>query len=298
MTHAIVTGATGFIGMHFVRELLARGNRVTAFCLNNDPGISRLPPETGIVCEMLNLPQADTFYHLAWASASGPGRADALTQSENAGLTLQALEAAYRLGCKRFIALGTVYERLVGQILEANRFKGPDFYVLTKDYAHKMANQLAYKLGIGFVWCTICHPIGRSIKPEQLMAGVVSALKAKKSPPLGPCTALYDIVAVEDVARGLAMLGEADNLANREYYIGSGKPKPLREWLEEARRVLGAETPLGFGEKPDDGLRFEEGWFDISALQTDTGYAPQISFAEAVRNVAGEKEIPLDFGGG
>jgi nucleoside-diphosphate-sugar epimerase len=291
MTHAIVTGATGFIGLHLVSELLERGNRVTAFCLKNDPGISRLPPEAGIVCDMQNLPQADMFYHLAWASASGPGRADAVTQSQNAGLTLQALEAAHMLGCKRFIALGTVYERLAGQIMEANRFKGPDFYVLTKAYAHKMANRLAFKLGIDFAWCAICHPIGRHIKPEQLMAGVIAALKAKKSPPLGPCTAIFDIVAVEDVARGLALLGEADNLAHREYYIGSGKPKPLRAWLEEARQALGAETPLGFGEKPDDGLRFEEGWFDISALQADTGYTPQISFAEAVRNVAEETTI-------
>jgi nucleoside-diphosphate-sugar epimerase len=286
MTHAIVTGATGFIGAHLVRELIGRGARVTAFCLRGDPAIGRLPPEAGVACDMQNLPQADTFYHLAWAGASGPGRADAVAQSRNAALTLEALAAAHRLGCKRFIALGTAYERLAGQIVAAGRFTGPDFYVLTKDYAHKMASQLAHKLGIGFAWCTICHPIGRMAKPEQLMATVLAALMAKKSPPLGPCTAPYDIVAVEDVARGLALLGEAAGLTRRAYYIGSGKPRPLRAWLEEARRVLEAETPLGFGEQPDDGLRFEESWFDIADLRQDTGYAPQVGFAEAVRNVA------------
>jgi nucleoside-diphosphate-sugar epimerase len=118
------------------------------------------------------------------------------------------------------------------------------------------------------------------------MACVIASLQAKKSPPLGPCTALYDIVAVEDVAYGLALIGEAAGLKHREYYIGSGKPKPLRAWLAEARQALGAQAPLGFGAKEDDGLRFEEGWFDIAPLQEDTGYAPRVSFAEAVRNVA------------
>jgi nucleoside-diphosphate-sugar epimerase len=289
MKSAIVTGATGFIGMRLTQELLARGRSVTAFCLKNDPALGRLPPETRVVCDLRNLPKADVCYHLAWAGASGPGRADALAQSGNAALTLNALKAAHDAGCKRFVALGTIYERLAGQIMAAGRFMGPDFYVLSKDYAHKTANQLAHKLGIGFAWCTVCHPIGRNIKPEQLMASVIAALLAKKSPPLGPCATLYDIVAVGDVARALALLGEAAELKRREYYIGSGAPKPLRAWLMEARRALKAETPLGFGEKADDGLRFEKSWFDISPLQEDTGYAPRVSFAEAVRNVAGDK---------
>jgi nucleoside-diphosphate-sugar epimerase len=287
MKHAIVTGATGFIGAHLVQELLARGCRVTALCLEGDPATGRLPPEAAIAYGMRELPQADTFYHLAWGAASGPGRGDALLQAGNAALALEALEAASRTGCKRFIALGTVYERLAGQIAEAGRFTGPDFYVLTKDYAHKMASQLAHKLGIGFAWCTICHPIGRMVKPEQLMASAVASLIANKSPPLGPCATLYDIVAVEDVAYGLALLGEAAELFHRKHYIGSGAPKPLRAWLEEARRALKAEALLGFGEKPDDGLRFCAEWFDITAMREDTGYAPRVGFAEAVRNMAG-----------
>jgi nucleoside-diphosphate-sugar epimerase len=286
MKSAIVSGATGFIGTHLVRELVGRGVRVSAFCLKNDPALGRLPPETRVVCDLSNLPEADVFYHLAWAGASGPGRADALAQCENAALTLNALMAAHGAGCKRFVALGTIYERLAGQILEAGRFMGPDFYVLAKDYAHKTACQLAHKLGIGFAWCTVCHPIGRGVKRAQLMASAIAGLLAKKSPPLGPCATLYDIVAVEDIARGLALLGEAAELKRREYYIGSGGPKPLRAWLEEARQALKAETPLGFGEKADDGLRFKKSWFDISPLQEETGYAPQTSFAEAVRNVA------------
>ncbi len=151
-----------------------------------------------------------------------------------------------------------------------------------------MAGQLAYKLEMEFAWCTICHPIGRMMKRDQMMAIVADGLLAGKSPAIGPALTFYDVVAVEDVALGLRLLGEAEKnaLSRREYYIGSGTPKLLREWLEEARDALGVNTPLGIGKRADDGLRFDKSWFDISALREDTGYAPRMSFAEAVANAA------------
>lgn len=286
MHHAIVTGATGFAGIHLVAELLGQGAQVTALCRENSPNRGRLPPQAAISGSMETLPQADIFYHLAWESASGPGRGDAPIQARNAEMTLDALLTAHRLGCKRFIALGTIYERLAERIASSGCFSGSDFYILSKRYAHLMADQLAHKLGIEFVWCTICHPVGRLIKPDQMMAFVASSLLSGKKPALGPALTAYDIVAVEDVARGLRLLGQSGPLLRREYYIGSGTPKPLYQWLEEARRILCAQTPLGIGERPDDGLRFDESWFDISPLAAETGYAPQTGFAKAVTNMA------------
>lgn len=288
MSHAIVTGATGFIGVHLVSELLAHGIQVSALCLPNDPYQSRLPSAVPIFTDMESLPKADIFYHLAWESASGPGRGDAPLQIRNAELTQKALIKARELTCRRFVALGTVYERLAPQILSSGQYSGPDFYLLSKAYAHAVAAQLAYKLDIEFVWCTICHPIGRMIKPDQMMAYVISSLMAGTSPPLGPAQTPYDIVSVRDVALGLRLLGQAGPLAGREYYIGSGGARPLCEWLGLARQLLGVKTPLGLSQRPDDGLRFEPDWFDISPLTADTGYLPQISFAEAVADVAND----------
>ncbi|MDR2939420.1 MAG: NAD(P)-dependent oxidoreductase [Clostridiales bacterium] len=286
MTHAIVTGASGFIGFYLTRRLLASGIQVTALCREKSRNINRLPGQVNIIYDLNDLPKADIFYHLAWGGASGPGRADPNKQIKNVGLTIKALEKSYQIGCKRFIALGTIYEKLAHQIKASKKFSGPDFYVLSKEYAHNMACQLSNKLGAEFIWCTICHPIGGLMKPEQLMASVISSLLLGKSPQLGPALSSYDIVAVEDIALGLYLLGETKSLFHDEYYIGSGAPKALYKWLEEARNILGVETPLGIGRRPDDGLMFEEGWFDISLIQEDTGYLPEVDFSEAVSNVA------------
>ena len=286
MKSAIVTGATGFIGAHLVDELVAKNVNVTALCRYGSANLGRLPGSVDIVYDPLLLPKADVFYHLAWDGASGAGRADAGLQAGNAQMTLDTLIAAERKGCDRFIGLGTVYENFADRIKTSADCGGADFYILSKEYAHSCADQLAKKLGIGFIWCTVCHPIGRYIKPEQMMAFFISSMLKGSKPSFGPASTLFDIVAVEDVARGLYALGERENLSKRCYYIGSGAPKPLSAWLYETRKILGASTPIGIGERSDDGLRFEEQWFDIKPIMDDAGYKPTVSLTESVNNVA------------
>jgi len=283
---AIITGATGFVGVHLVEELQSHNVDVTALCREGSQNMDRLPPGVETAYHLDDLPSADVFYHLAWEGASGIGRGDATLQARNAELTLHSLLAAHRLRCSRFVALGTIYENFASQIKASATSGSADFYILSKEYAHSMANQLAYKVDMDFVWCKICHPIGRFIKPEQMMAFVISSLLAGVKPSFGPALTSYDIIAVEDVAQGLYLVGCCESLTKWEYYIGSGFPQPLYKWLEETRNILDVNVPIGIGEKPDDRLQFDENWFDIMPLATETGYAPTVSFARAVDNVA------------
>ena len=282
---AIITGATGFVGVHLVEELQSHNVDVTALCREGSQNMDRLPPDVETTYYLDDLPLADVFYHLAWEGASGIGRGDATLQACNAELTLHSLLAAHRLRCSRFVALGTIYENFAPQIKASATSGSADFYILSKEYAHSMANQLAYKVDLEFVWCKICHPIGRFIKPEQMIAFVISNLLAGTKPSFGPALIPYDIVAVEDVAHGLYLVGCCDQLTKREYYIGSGSPKPLYRWLEDVRNVLGVDVPISIGEKPDDGLQFDESWFDITPLTMDTGYKPVVDLSDAVNHV-------------
>lgn len=284
MKTAIVTGATGFVGIHLITELLANDVDVVALCRRESSNISRLPANVKVVYDITALRRADVFYHLAWNGASWPGRADAMLQARNTEMTLNLLTVAQGLCCGKFVALGTVYEQFAQRVRDIGRTSGSDFYLLSKDYAHTTAKRLAFELKMDFVWCTVCHPIGRYIKPEQLMAYVIKGLVCGEKTELGPAATPYDIIAVEDLAFGLYLLGE--EAVCGDYFVGSGKPRLLREYLEEAQRVLGVQTKLGIGERPDDGLRFDESWFDITKIATDTGYLPRMDFAQAVKNVA------------
>ena len=282
MKTAVVTGASGFIGTHLVKILLKKKMCVTAFCRKNSLNLNRLPKEVSVIFDwddFNKFPKPDVFYHLAWDAPSGPGRADAILQSESITATITALQNA---APAKFIALGTVYERFAEKVINSCEFSTPNFYILAKHAAHKLSSQLAYKLNCDYIWSQVCHPIGPFIKPEQLMAYTVSSLLSGNVPSFGSATTIFDIIAVEDVAYGLYLLGK-NKLPRREYYIGSGNPRPLRTYLEETRRILGVDTPLLFDQRPDDGLVFDESWFDISQLTEDTGFIPRLSFEQVVR---------------
>lgn len=287
MRTSIITGATGFIGTHLVSELLSQQVDVTVLVRDcKQSGVGK--NVKSICCDMdaysaLAVKEADVFYHLAWEGATGAGRGDERLQIKNAGRTVEALKAAKRMGCKRFIAVGTVYENLVPRITSNPMCGQADFYLLSKQYAHNMCAKLAQKIEIEFVWATIFHPIGRYIKPEQMMAYAIKGLLDGNPPTFGPAQEPYDITAVENIARGLYLLGEKE-LSQTDYYIGSGKPKRMLEYLLDAKSIIGTSTELKLGARPDDGLRFSFEWYDIEPLVRDTGYTPIVSFEDAVLN--------------
>lgn len=290
MKSAIVTGATGFIGTHLCSELLKNDIKVTGLARKDSRNMKRLQDVNLVWCGMdeydsFDGEKADTFYHLAWEGATGTGRDDEELQIKNTARTIKALKAAKRLGCRRFVALGTVYEKLVPQILTDPQHRKPDFYLLSKQSAHYICMKLAEKLDIEFVWATIYQPIGRYIKKEQVMTYAITGLLNGEPPEFGPAMEPCDITAVEDIAYGLRLLGSCE-LTRKEYYVGSGSPMLMKEYLKRARKVLGVDTELKIGVRPDDGLRFSFEWFDISPIKKDTGYSVHVSFEQAVVNVA------------
>ena len=187
MKSAIVTGATGFIGTHLCSELLKNNIKVTGLARKDSGNIKRLQDVNLVWCGMDDYDsfegeKADTFYHLAWEGATGIGRDDEELQVKNITRTMKALKAAKRSGCRRFVALGTVYENLVPQILMESRHRKPDFYLLSKQSSHHICTKLAEKLGIEFVWATIFQPIGRYIKKEQVMTYAIASLLSVEPP--------------------------------------------------------------------------------------------------------------------
>lgn len=290
MKSAIVTGATGFIGTHLCSELLKNNIKVTGLARKDSGKIKRLQDVNLVWCGMDDYDsfegeKADTFYHLAWEGATGIGRDDEELQTKNIARTMKALKAAKRLGCRRFVALGTVYENLVPQILTDSQHRKPDFYLLAKQSSHHICMKLSEKLDIEFVWATIFQPIGRYIKKEQVMTYAIASLLSGEPPEFGPAMEPYDITAVEDIAYGLRLLGEC-RLTRKEYYIGSDSPMLMKEYLKRARKVLGVDTELKIGARADDGLRFSYDWYDISPIKKDTGYSIHVGFEQAVVNVA------------
>ena len=90
MKKVVVTGANGFVGYWLIRELCKNDIKVTAIIKDTNENISMLSEfkdvdivycdlsELGTLTDKIAEKDYDAFYHLAWVSAGGAGRADRL----------------------------------------------------------------------------------------------------------------------------------------------------------------------------------------------------------------------------
>ena len=109
MERVIVTGATSMIGEALIEECLKHGISVCAVIRKDTARKDRLPqdPHLELVeCsleELAALPEKvtgsfDTFYHIAWGYTGAARNKSTRLQSKNIDYTLDAVEAAAKLG--------------------------------------------------------------------------------------------------------------------------------------------------------------------------------------------------------
>lgn len=293
---AVVTGAAGFIGYHLIKILQEKGIFVVALCRMDSAHNKRLEQFENIKIieldasqylqykEILKKYNPDVFFHLSWEGTTGEKRGDYTVQLKNIRNTCDAYMCAAEIGCKKFVATGTVYEELMNQILKNSEFSALSYYIMAKKFAYESIFQQAKKVGLDWTWCMFCQPIGRFIKMNQLMAYLVSELKAGKKPQLGTAENPFDMIVVDDLVEGIYLAG-ATNLKQKKYYIGSGTPQRLKDYLIRAGKVIAPEIELQFGERPDDGLRFRFEWLDCNEFCKETGFSTKYSFEDGVIEV-------------
>lgn len=286
----VVNGASGYIGCHIVNELLSCGHNVFAVCRKKTGRLSDFDKNRNlniIYCTQdsleLTLKNAgiDLWYQLSWEGANNSLRSEPMVQLKNEMMSVNALETAVKIGCKKIIYTGTVYERAATNILNSPKFNKNSFYIISKKHLHEVTYQLSKKYDIGYVWCQFCHPIGIGMAENQMIPSVVKAFVKCNDIVFGECNQVYDILSVKNLARAFRILGENENKKNF-YYIGSGNPKTLKEYIQETARICQYTKKLSFGVRNDDGMRYKKEWFDSSEFIGEFGTYEVESYEEAI----------------
>lgn len=297
MTRAIVTGATGFIGRALAKELLDRGIHV--FAIGRDKGkldeLNQMGAETfsvdfadyGRLDEIIGTADVDVFYHCAFSGGfGGAALRNCSLQLDNAKYACCAVMSAARLGTKRFVLASTVNTVELRSLLQDDSVfpRYTCIYSTGKLAAELMGKTLARNNGMAFSAALIAMPYGEGNSARTLPNIVMEQLLEGNRPKLIEGKNLYDLVYIDDVAAGLAAIGEKGQ-ADRNYYIGHRKLKPFRTWIEDMRDVLAPEMELIFGEYPD-APALDYGYIDLDALHRDTGFSCKADFKESIMKTA------------
>lgn len=135
MNKIIVTGATSMIGVALIEEAVKHNVEVYAIVRSNTSRAGRLP-ETDFIHvvysdldrlqDAVGIPDdCEVFYHFAWAGTNKEMHDDPIVQEGNIKHTLDAVDLAYKCGCKKFIGAGSQaeYGPTDGRIDDNTRFK-------------------------------------------------------------------------------------------------------------------------------------------------------------------------------
>ena len=299
MEKIIVTGATSMIGISIIEACLS-GNalKIYAVVRPNTTKLDRLPKDVRISIveckseDYMKLPEliednCDIFYHVAW-SASGENRnQDIIGQTKNIGYTLDALVAAKEMNCKKFIGTGSQaeYGKLnLDKINEISPVNPIQAYGIAKYAAGNLGKEEAKKIGMDFMWVRIFSVYGKYDKPTTMVASTIRKLLLGKHTSFTEAEQRWDYLYSADAGRAFYLIGEKSN-GNKVYCLGSGQARLLKEYIKVIGNIVNPESPLGIGEIP-----YTEGTVmnlcaDISELKKDTGWHPEVSFEEGIKEI-------------
>lgn len=297
MKRAIITGATGTAGTALTEELIKNGTEVLIFVNPNSARNDNIPVHPLVkrkqccLSELENVvndtgKEYDVFYHLAWQGTFGEARNDLYVQNMNVKYALDAVKASQRFGCKTFIGAGSQaeYGRFDGLLRPDTPVNPENGYGIAKLCAYHMTREYSRRLGLRHIWVRILSLYGKNDGENTMVMSTVNKLKNGITPQFTKGEQLWDYLNSEDAASALRLLGER-GVSGKVYVLGSGRARPLAEYIKDIRDCIAPHAKLQFGAIPYSENQVMHLQADISELKKDLEWEPLIDFKRGIMNI-------------
>lgn len=297
MRRVVVSGATGAIGTALTKQLVDQGVEVLVLCRKDSKRIKNII-ESPLVkmkyCALNELVDVtndtgneyDVFYHFAWAGAAGPGRNDMYMQNNNVKYALDAVSVAKRFGCKKFIGAGSQaeYGRHEGLLKSETPTFPETGYGYAKLCAGQMTRDYAHQIGIEHIWVRILSVYGPNDGAQSMVMSTINKLKAGEIPQFTKGEQLWDYLYSGDAANAFCLLGDK-GVDGKTYVLGSGKARPLSEYITIIRNEVNPNAKIELGAIPYGPKQVMYLQADIEELKKDTGFIPMMGFEDGIKNI-------------
>lgn len=268
MKNVIVTGGNGFIGSSLIKKLVANGIKVVAVDITFQG--ERLPDSELItkiescvdasLVEKLPVEEYDAFYHLAWKGVNGADKANPSVQLANIQMAIDCADICKKLNVKKYLCAGTVAENATFSLPNLEKTSGGMMYGVAKHACRLILEDYCKNIGQQFVWMQFSNIYGVGNKTGNLVSYTLGELMTGNEATFGPALQPYDFIYVDDLIEAVYRLGEKET--NKAfYYIGSGSPRQLKEYLLRIGELAGYADKIGIGIRPDDGIKYSMDMF-------------------------------------
>ena len=291
MKRVVVTGATSMIGVALIKECIKNGVEVLAIVRRQSVNLNRLPESDMIeICEC-NLNQLDTipangqydvFYHLAWAHTAKAQRDDPVLQERNIKYSLDAVELANKLGCKKFIGAGSQAEYgRVDHVITSETAVAPLIsYGMAKYAAGRLCAKLCRQYGMICIWGRIFSVYGQHDNKETMLSYAIDQFQKSETAKFSSAMQMWDYLHEDDAGRIFYLLGQVVQ-KERVYCIASGTSRKLKEYILEVKDIFGEDARCEFANEAEESSRIG---LEVNTedLVRDIDYIPRVSFREGI----------------
>lgn len=292
----VITGVTGTIGMAIIEQMIKQNIQVLAICNPNssrNQQIYKNPLISMVNCDLnhlntlnvKNFPAYDIFYHLGWIGTVGESRNNTYMQTQNISNSLDAVDLAKRLGCHTFIGAGSQAEYgRTENILRPDTPTNPENgYGIAKLCAGKLTRLRCSQLNLRHIWIRIFSVYGPYDGANSLISSMISKLADGIIPQTTAGEQLWDYLYSGDAGKAFYLAGLYGKNGT-VYCLGSGVSRPLKNYIMTLRDIIAPDMQIEVGAIPYSQNQVMHLQADISTLQEDTGFYPEISFENGIKN--------------
>jgi len=279
----VITGASGFIGLHLCRALLDAGDDVHAMC-RSQPRISDAHLSWHKV-DLTNLEatrsafwglDADQVFHLC-SYAQGERELGLISPTFRSELqaTINVLTTAMETNCKRLITAGSLEEPASDEAASSPYAAAK---AASRIYA-RMFHRL-YRFPIVMTRIFMVYGPGQPIK--KLIPHSISTMLRDETLRIGSPERKVDWIYVDDLVRGLLAVASTPGLEGKSVDLGSGKLVKIREVVETIQSIICPRAHVEFAESPK--RAFEQvRTADQSATYALTRWSPEVALDAGLR---------------
>lgn len=257
----LITGASGFVGSHVARLLVAEGCEVYALVResSNRWRIRDILPSMYLrQSDLVAFENVNTYLqeikpelciHLAWYAV--PGKY--LNSQENLDsiqASINLLSQLAELGCKRFVGIGTCfeYDLSLGYLSESSLTKPITLYAATKVALSTILQQFAQITEMEVAWIRLFYQYGPMEDERRLVPGIISSLLRDEVVKTTKGEQIRDFLHIEDVASAIWAVAKSN--VSGVVNVGSGQPVTVGQIALELGNLLGKPDLIHLGALP------------------------------------------------
>ncbi len=302
MKTILVTGATSFIGINLIKEIL-KEYKVIAIVRSNSEKISLLPESKNLL--ILELEMKDYYKlpslikepiyaitHLSWGGTRGSGRNNFDLQEQNFKYSIDVLHSAVKLNAKIFMSAGSQAEYgLQNDIITENTVPKPvTAYGKSKLKFYEYGMEFCKNNNIKFVEPRFFSLYGTGDYEGTLIMSMLDKMLKNEPCDLTDCTQKWNFLNIKDAVAGMKILLENEQVESGAYNFASNDTRKLKNFLLEMKDIADSKSKLNFGVISHN----DSGKYGINPDITkllNTGWQPKVSFEDGIREIINDKAM-------